>query len=565
MTPSIDSHASLSPLDLLAPPPPRETDRGDSFAQHLQPPSPPAQRPAEQDRSVPRASEQERSAPQRSSEQERSEQSPAKEPVRQSVEPARQEERSEDKGDQAKSAPTEASAATGEQADDEHHVLQQVEEILVAVPAGEKDEETGAGPESDLADELLLTNAAIVPQPVAVAPEAPTTGQDASAPVVAIVADEDQVTPAKGTAPQGARQPQALPEAAFDLQPMVETETTTNAAAETPRAADAPVVDLEPVTAVANVTAETPAIVVATAAAPKLEAGEQSGTDSTVQEATTDHKDGEQPVDEAETSDGQMAIEVAAPVAKSRDGRRERQRGDTRATTAKSESGDAGAPVMKAGQADAVAKIEPAAIASAPATETRPADATTNVPPPAAPSATTTVAQPTGTGQRLPQHLLARGTQRGSAGAPPNPAEQARFVQRVAKAFQTAQSGSGEIQLRLSPPELGSLKLEIKVQNGVLTARVEAETATAKNMIVDSLPVLKERLAEQGIQVERFDVDLMDRHPQGQPDSPQERERRSLMRQPHFPKPADPAVTTTTTKSDDIRPMSGDGRLNVTV
>jgi hypothetical protein len=60
--------------------------------------------------------------------------------------------------------------------------------------------------------------------------------------------------------------------------------------------------------------------------------------------------------------------------------------------------------------------------------------------------------------------------------------------------------------------------LEVKVQAGVLTARVEAETAVARSILLDNLPVLRERLAEQGVRVEQFDVSLADRQPGGPPD-----------------------------------------------
>ena len=45
--------------------------------------------------------------------------------------------------------------------------------------------------------------------------------------------------------------------------------------------------------------------------------------------------------------------------------------------------------------------------------------------------------------------------------------------------------------------------------DGALTARLEAETPQARQVLADSLPQLRERLAEQNIRVERFDVDLM--------------------------------------------------------
>ena len=81
-------------------------------------------------------------------------------------------------------------------------------------------------------------------------------------------------------------------------------------------------------------------------------------------------------------------------------------------------------------------------------------------------------------------------------------------MQRVSRAFQSARSGSNEIQLKLSPPELGTLRLSISVEQGVVSAKVETDTAAARNILLDNLPALKERLAEQDIRVEKFDVDV---------------------------------------------------------
>jgi flagellar hook-length control protein FliK len=94
--------------------------------------------------------------------------------------------------------------------------------------------------------------------------------------------------------------------------------------------------------------------------------------------------------------------------------------------------------------------------------------------------------------------------------------DRARFVQRVANAFRSAQNNEGHIQLRLSPPELGSLRIEIAVRNGVLSANLEAETADARRVLLDNLPALRQRLAEQDIRIDKFEVDI--RREGGQPD-----------------------------------------------
>lgn len=88
--------------------------------------------------------------------------------------------------------------------------------------------------------------------------------------------------------------------------------------------------------------------------------------------------------------------------------------------------------------------------------------------------------------------------------------DRVRFVQRVARAFESAASDGGSLRLRLSPPELGALRLELTLRNGVMHAHVEAETSAARNLLLDNLPALRERLAEQNIKVEQFDVDLAD-------------------------------------------------------
>lgn len=170
---------------------------------------------------------------------------------------------------------------------------------------------------------------------------------------------------------------------------------------------------------------------------------------------------------------------------------------------------------------------------------------------------------------KLPPQLAAKGGSQGASGPPVTQAEQMRLVQRVARAVQAAQARGGEIQIRLSPPSLGSLKLEVKVQNGVMAARIEAENATSRTILLENLPVLKERLAEQGIQVESFDVDLMDRQPQGQPDTSHGRERQPDPRLPRGVgrRRVDEVANNTPTKSPaseaSLRP--GDGKINVTI
>lgn len=167
---------------------------------------------------------------------------------------------------------------------------------------------------------------------------------------------------------------------------------------------------------------------------------------------------------------------------------------------------------------------------------------------------------------RLTQQIFARSGEQNSRLAPISSADQARFIQRVAKAFEAAQSRDGEIRLRLSPPELGSLRLEVKVQGGVMTARIEAETSTVRSLLLDNMPVLRERLAEQGIRLEQFDVDLTDRQPGGLPENGPENKDDNDHNAPQLKAEQNDETDSLTSSSiNNSTDSPDDGRLNVVV
>ncbi|MGQ9769878.1 MAG: flagellar hook-length control protein FliK [Thermogutta sp.] len=96
-------------------------------------------------------------------------------------------------------------------------------------------------------------------------------------------------------------------------------------------------------------------------------------------------------------------------------------------------------------------------------------------------------------------------------------AEHLVTIQRVVQAIRLAHERNGEIRLRLHPPELGALRLQMRVQEGTLTARLEVETPAAREVLLENLPNLRDRLAEHNIRVDNFDVTLMNDGFGGQP------------------------------------------------
>lgn len=67
-------------------------------------------------------------------------------------------------------------------------------------------------------------------------------------------------------------------------------------------------------------------------------------------------------------------------------------------------------------------------------------------------------------------------------------------------------NGGGQVRLRLHPPELGSLQMSLRIEGSVVFAEMKVETTAARDALMRNLPILKDRLAEQGMQVQHFDV-----------------------------------------------------------
>jgi len=140
----------------------------------------------------------------------------------------------------------------------------------------------------------------------------------------------------------------------------------------------------------------------------------------------------------------------------------------------------------------------------------------------------------------------------------------ARFVGRVAKAIHTAHERGSTLQLRLSPPELGSLRLELTVQDGVMTAALETETPGARRILLDHLPALRDRLSEQNIRVERFDVDVRRDSQEGHADSQASQQQQQQNQSPNHTAPRRSVGTrqtapNTTQQISRVDPMRSNG------
>jgi len=67
-------------------------------------------------------------------------------------------------------------------------------------------------------------------------------------------------------------------------------------------------------------------------------------------------------------------------------------------------------------------------------------------------------------------------------------------------------NGEGSVMLRLNPPILGRVNVNISMEEGGLNATFKTEQAFTRDMLQQNMHVLREALAEQGIRVTSVSV-----------------------------------------------------------
>ena len=83
-----------------------------------------------------------------------------------------------------------------------------------------------------------------------------------------------------------------------------------------------------------------------------------------------------------------------------------------------------------------------------------------------------------------------------------------QVVTRMAGSFN---GESGRMTLRLHPAELGSLKLDLQVEGQTIRAHLQAQTTQVQEVLERNLPQLRQALAEQGLKIDQFQVNLEQR------------------------------------------------------
>ena len=81
-----------------------------------------------------------------------------------------------------------------------------------------------------------------------------------------------------------------------------------------------------------------------------------------------------------------------------------------------------------------------------------------------------------------------------------------QFENILSKANFNASNGVNKLMIRLNPEHLGALRIELIQKDGVLTAKILATTAQAKDMLDSQLNTLKQALGGQQMNIERIEI-----------------------------------------------------------
>jgi len=84
--------------------------------------------------------------------------------------------------------------------------------------------------------------------------------------------------------------------------------------------------------------------------------------------------------------------------------------------------------------------------------------------------------------------------------------QESKLVQRVLRGMEQLSQGGGQVRLRLHPPELGTLQMTLRIKSNQVSAQLDVENSIARDALLKNMQSLHDRLRDQGLQIERFEV-----------------------------------------------------------
>jgi flagellar hook-length control protein FliK len=90
------------------------------------------------------------------------------------------------------------------------------------------------------------------------------------------------------------------------------------------------------------------------------------------------------------------------------------------------------------------------------------------------------------------------------------PVDPEQLVERVAAGIRAASPNGQQLRVKLYPPHLGQLQIEVNSHGGTVSVRMEVQNVAAQNALHDNLPLLREALVHHGTSIDRIDVQLVE-------------------------------------------------------
>ncbi len=92
------------------------------------------------------------------------------------------------------------------------------------------------------------------------------------------------------------------------------------------------------------------------------------------------------------------------------------------------------------------------------------------------------------------------------------------ITDRIGRSIVQAAGGGQVLRMRMHPPELGVLQIEVASLEGNIVARLDVENARAHRAILENLPQLHEMLSRTHAQIDRIELNILENRaePEGQ-------------------------------------------------
>lgn len=138
-------------------------------------------------------------------------------------------------------------------------------------------------------------------------------------------------------------------------------------------------------------------------------------------------------------------------------------------------------------------------------------------------------------------------------------ADQQRLIDRVSTALQqAAANGRTTVRLRLYPPELGTVRIEVSMFRGSVTARIETSTAEAHHILGTHIGTLQENIRQAGVDLGRVEVNHREVSMQfGLGQQPRDRDGYQPFGQPATPRSDVPVEAVDALQEGDIAATAG--------